>query len=487
MFSSAMRFEKLLEAVPDALVGMDQNGLIQFVNRQTELLFGYNRDQLIGQHIETLVPETLWELYIEHRDLYFADPRTRSSGVDVEVSGRHEDGGEFPINLSMSHIDTGDVLLVITAVRDVTEQQEAVRNASLTTAIVESSDDAIIGVTLDGMITSWNPAAESMYGYSRKEILGRAEGLLVPEARADELSWMLPQLRDGQSVQNLETWRVRKDGTAVPVSVTASPIRDVNGTVIGVSAVHRDVTEQRKALEAARLMASIVEHSDDAIVSVTLEGIVLTWTPAAQRMFGYSSQEIIGKSSEFLMPPDRMEESAALVAEVCVGRLVQNLETVRLRKDGTVFPVSLTASPIRDADGTIVGVSAIARDITAQKESAATAHHLMAIVENSYDGIIALTLDRVITSWNPAAERIYGFSRAEVIGTSADAVTPKDRTREIMTVQDKIRAGRPVERLETFRVRKNGTVFPVSLTVSPMRELGGPVNGTSTIVRDMTE
>ena len=123
MSSKTTRFENLLEAVPDALVGMDQKGVIRFVNRQTESLFGYDRDELIGQPIEMLVPESLWQIYAEHREDYFADPRTRSSGLDLELSGRQRDGTEFPINISLSHIDTGDVLLVITAVRDVTQQE----------------------------------------------------------------------------------------------------------------------------------------------------------------------------------------------------------------------------------------------------------------------------------------------------------------------------------------------------------------------------
>src|ERR1035437_6091036 len=104
-------------------LGMGQKGVVRFVNRQTETLFGYDRDELIGQPIETLVPESLWQIYIQHRRDYFADPRTRSSGLELELSGRHRDGTEFPINISMSSIDTGDVLLVITAARDVTERK----------------------------------------------------------------------------------------------------------------------------------------------------------------------------------------------------------------------------------------------------------------------------------------------------------------------------------------------------------------------------
>src|SRR5450759_2084685 len=203
--SPKTRFENLLEAVPDALVGMDQKGVIRFVNRQTESLFGYDRDQLIGQRIETLVPESLWQIYAEHRDDYFADPRARSTGLDLQLNGRQRDGTAFPIDISLSHIDTGDVLLVITAVREVNQRKQAIKNAQLVEAIVASSDVAIISSTLEGIITSWNPAAEQMYGYSSKEIIGRSGGLLTPRDRAGEPSALLEQVRNGQTVEHFES------------------------------------------------------------------------------------------------------------------------------------------------------------------------------------------------------------------------------------------------------------------------------------------
>jgi PAS domain S-box-containing protein len=364
MTALTTRLERLLQAVPDALVGMDQKGVIRFVNHQTESLFGYDRDQLIGQPIETLVPESLWQIYTEHLQDYFADPRTRSSGLELELSGRHQDGTEFSINISLSTIDTGDVLLAITAVRDVTQQEQAVKNAALIAAIVEYSDDAIIGGSLDGTITSWNLAAEGMYGYSSKEIVGKSGRLLTPDDRADEFKTILAKVKAGEHVEGFETERVRKDGTVFPVSITIAPIRDENDAVVGSSAVHHGLMEQGQALTVAQRLAAIVESSDDAIIGRTLDGIVTSWNPAAERMFGYSSQEIVGKPIDLLSPKDRAGEMVSILAKISAGRPVDNFETVRVRKDATVFPVSLTVSPIRYADGAVVGASVIARDVT---------------------------------------------------------------------------------------------------------------------------
>jgi len=432
----AMRFEKLLEAVPDALVGMDQKGMIRFVNRQTESLFGYDRDQLIGRHIDMLVPETLWQIYAQHRKDYFADPRTRSSGLDLELSGRHHNGGEFPIHVSMSSIDTGDVLLVVAGVGDVATQQRAVGNAGLAEAIVEYSDDAIVGLTIDGTVTSWNPAAARMYGYSPKEVIGRPDRL-IPQERAGELEAVLARIRDGHHVEHAETTLVRKDGTAVPVSITAAPIRDESGTVVGVSTVHRDVSAQRQAFEATRRLASIVEYSQDAIISGSLDGKITSWNPAAERLFGYSSKDVVGKPASLLVPKDRSGEFRAVLGKVNAGDHVKEFETMRVRKDGTVFPISLTVSPTRDADGVIIGTSVIYRDLTAQRLAEQALQHERDLLRATMDSLMdphvlheavrdeaGKIVDFVYVDANPAACAYNGMDYEHLVGARLLDVQP---------------------------------------------------------------
>ena len=367
MSSKTTKFESLLEAVPVALVGMDQAGVIRFVNHQTESLFGYGRDDLVGQPIQTLVPEYLWEVYTEHREEYFADPRSRSMGLDLQLSGRHQDGTELPVNISLSHLDAGDVLLVITAVREVNGHAQALENSKLLAAIVENSNDAIIAKTLEGIVTCWNPAAERMYGYSSEEMLGQSIDQLSPEGRAGEIISILARIKAGQPVEHFETVRVRKDGTVFPVLLTVSPIRDADGAVVGASSITRDVTEARQAYEAAR---SMIESSLDSLVAISPEGLITDANEALVKATGIPRQELIGTTfSDCFTEPAKAEKIYQLVFAVWMA--VDYPLTLRHR-DGTLTEVLYNASVYRDAAGKVLGVFAAARDVTNQNQAQRT-------------------------------------------------------------------------------------------------------------------
>jgi PAS domain S-box-containing protein len=232
-----------------------------------------------------------------------------------------------------------------------------------------------------------------MYGYSSREIIGRSAVLLAPDDRVGEVYDNLAMVSAGLPVERLETIRRRKDGTEFPVSITVAPILDEDGAVVGVSAVHRDVTEQRQAFEVAQRMAAIVEGSNDAIFGRTLDGIITSWNPAAERLYGYSSEEIIGRSVDLLVPDDKIDELNVLLAKINSGLAVERLETVRIRKNGTTFPVSLTISPIHDEHRAIIGASVIGRDISGQREAFEASRTMAATVQLSGEGIIGTTLE----------------------------------------------------------------------------------------------
>jgi PAS domain S-box-containing protein len=235
---------------------------------------------------------------------------------------------------------------------------------SLLSAIVTSSDDAIVSKTLDGIITSWNPAAERMFGYTAAEAIGQSIRLIIPPERQAEEDYVLNRIRHGEKVDHFETVRQAKDGHKLDISLTVSPIRNAAGFVIGASKIARDITA-RKHLEG--LLSGIVSSSYDAIVSKTLDGIITSWNPAAERMFGYTAAEAIGQSIRLIIPPERQAEEDYILDRIRHGEKVEHFETIRQTKDGRRLNISLTVSPIRDGGGLIVGASKIARDITDKK------------------------------------------------------------------------------------------------------------------------
>ena len=234
-------------------------------------------------------------------------------------------------------------------------------------AIVASSDDAIISKDLDGYITSWNGAAERMFGYTAAEAIGEHISLIIPKERQAEQKYVIDRIRAGQSIDHYETVRARKDGSPVQVSLSVSPIRDAGGAVVGASKIARDITVSQRLTREALRLAAIVSSSGDAIVSKDLDGIIQTWNPAAERIFGYTAEEVIGKSITMIIPPDRLPEEAEVLSRVRAGLSVEHFETVRRRKDGTEIDIALTVSPVRTAEGQIIGASKIARDITEQR------------------------------------------------------------------------------------------------------------------------
>jgi PAS domain S-box-containing protein len=266
----------ILEAIPDAVVAVNRQGVIIQVNSQTEAMFSYTRGELVGQSIEILVPERQRGDHHRHREEYHAKPKIRRMGSGLDLYGRKRDGSEFPVEISLSPVSTGNGasgngMVVLSVIRDISdrkrienelrranEELERRKSRELRDSqnrmalIVDSSQDAIIGKTLDGVITHWNKGAEHMYGYTPQEIIGRNISALCPKERVDEISVILAKIRRGERVEYFESVRVAKDGKRLNVSVSISPILDQEGRVVGASSIARNITGQKKVEEQLR-------------------------------------------------------------------------------------------------------------------------------------------------------------------------------------------------------------------------------------------
>jgi len=228
-------------------------------------------------------------------------------------------------------------------------------------AIVEGSDDAIIGKTLDGVITSWNPAAEALFGYPSEEIIGQSCDLLSPKDRIGEIAAILARIRAGEHVDHFETVQVGKNGTPIRVSVSLSPICDENGVIVGVSTITHDVTKETEASDAAR---SMIEASLDSLVAISPAGMITDANQATVNLTGVTREELIGTAfSECFTDPEKANAIYQLVFDQ--GMAVDYPLTMRHR-DGSLTEVLYNASVYRDARGHVLGVFAAARDVTKQ-------------------------------------------------------------------------------------------------------------------------
>jgi PAS domain S-box-containing protein len=361
-----------VEQAADGIVLTDLEGRIRYVNPAFTALTGYTSEEAIGQHTRILKSgrqaestyEALWNTIRSGRVWYGEMVNKRKDGTFY-----HEAMRITPVKDSQ-----GEIMSFIAIKHDVTEQRDAEEVRLLLAAIVESSEDAIVGHTPAGVILTWNRAAETVFGYSAGETIGKdASMLLTPEGLAGQAQRM-ERLLEGLSVSPYEDVCLRKDGRRIQVAVTLCPVRNSAGEVVATSSLIRDITERQRAEQAQAHLAAIVESSDDAIMSSALDGTIVSWNWGAEALYGYSSQEMIGKNASILAPPGLNDEVQRCLANIRKGCTVNPFDTVRQTKDGGRIDISISYSPIRNLAGEVVGASAIASDISRRLRAEGAAH-----------------------------------------------------------------------------------------------------------------
>jgi len=329
-------------------------------------------------------------------------------------------------------------------------------------AIVSSSDDAIIGKTLDGIITDWNRSAEIIFGYRAEEMIGKSIALLLPAGKENEEEEILARVRKGEKVDHFETHRRRKDGTVIDVSVTVSPVWDDNGTLIGASKVARDVTAARAAQASLREreahLQSVLDTVPDAMVVIDTRGIMQSFSTTAERLFGYRASEAVGQNVSILMPqPYRGHHDVYLSRYMAtgerriigVGRLV-----VGQRKDGSTFPMELAVGEMRSGDRRFF--TGFVRDLTERQQTQQRLQDLQSelIFMSRFTalGEMASTLAHELNQPLTAATSFLNGARKFLdSGKPSDIPTARDGIES--AAEQMLRAGQIIKRLREFVAR----------------------------------
>jgi PAS domain S-box-containing protein len=253
---SEERLRAILDTAVEGIITIDEHGVIESFNQAAEKIFGYRAREVIGKNVSVLMPSPHQEAHDSYLANYRRTGHAKIIGIGREVAGRRKYGTLFPMELSVSEVKLADRRLFTGFVRDITERKQAEKALLHYAALVESSDDAIIGKTLEGYVTSWNRGAETVFGYAREEMMGKHISILIPSDRKDEEPEILDKIKRGESIDHYETIRRHKDGRLIDISVTISPIRDAERKITGASKVARDITERK------RLERELLEISD---------------------------------------------------------------------------------------------------------------------------------------------------------------------------------------------------------------------------------
>jgi protein-histidine pros-kinase len=345
-------------------------------------------------------------------------------------------------------------------------------NEALLHNLFEYAPDAIIVVNHHGCITRINTQAETMFGYTREELLDQPLEILLPERfRERHMAHRLNYRTDSRirpMGAGLELFGRRKNGSEFAVDIMLSPLMTADGGL--VIAVVRDITERKRAEQERSQLASIVEFSDDAIIGKTPDGRIISWNQGAERIYGYTADEVKGQSIGLLVPSELPNDLSRMLASIQQGEVIQHYETLQQRKDGRRIHVSLTVSPIKDAAGHTIGISTIARDIT---ERVRSEEKFRGLLESAPDAMVIITEKGEISLINSQTEKLFGYTREELLGQSVEILIP-DRFRaeqdeHWMSYFVDLRSQPKGISLELYGVRQDGSKFPIEISLSPLQ------------------
>jgi PAS domain S-box-containing protein len=462
------RFRQVVESAPNAMVMINQGGLIEMVNAQAERLFGFTRAEMLHQSIEMLVPPRFRGNHPQLRGSFFHQPESRPMGAGRDLFGLKKDGSEFPIEIGLNPIETDEGVMVLSAIVDISSRK---RLEERFRQVVESAPNAMVMINQRGQIEMVNAQAERVFGFARDEMLHQSIEMLVPERFRRNHPGLRnsffghPESRPMGAGRDL--YGLKKDGSEFPIEIGLNPIETDEGTMV-LSAIV-DISSRKRLEERFR---QVVESAPNAMVMINVHGMIEMVNTQAERVFGFGRAEMLGQSIEMLVPERFRRHHPSLR-----GSFFNNPESrpmgagrdlFGLKKDGSEFPIEIGLNPIETDEGTMV-LSAIV-DITSRK---ALEERFRMVVESAPNAMVMIGARGKIEMVNAQAEHVFGFPRAEMLGQSIEMLVPARFRHNHPNLRGAFfqdPASRPMGAgRDLFGLKKDGSEFPVEIGLNPIQ------------------
>lgn len=421
---SRKKYQDLYDFAPVGYLSMDEKGVILNTNLTSAMILNVDRSNLINKAFILFLDNDSRRKF--HKHLKNVSNTGTNQSCELKIT---KNGGEsFEALLETLPVpdEEGNLIEFRTSLSDITERKNAEISVARLAALVKSSDDAIVGMDLDGYILSWNSGAQKIFGYAADEMVGKTIEHLLPPVQVEKMKDILKMVKNGETVKNYETMRIKKNKQEITVSLTVSPIFNNTGEIIGASSIARDISENKKVLNALldsdERFKQVAESADEWIWEVDTDGLYIYSSPVVENILGYRVDEVVGKMHfyDFYLPEtrDKLKKEAFKIFKD--KRKFKNYLNKNLHKNGTEVILETSGVPILDKQGNLTGYRGADNDITIRKQAEEalkkSEKELQDIINHLPDATFAINDEGKIISWNKALEDLVGVKAADIIG-----------------------------------------------------------------------
>ena len=489
---SEIKFKDLLASAPDGMIITNARGEIEMVNKQAEKLFQYPEKELVGEKIEILIPNRFTR-HIDYRENYRYNPRPRYMGIGLELYGLKSTGEEFPVEISLSPIQTSEGILFSSAIRDITERKKIEEEINKLALVAKHTNNAVIITNNKGEIEWVNQAFESLTEYSLSEVLGKKPGHILQGKGTSQITKdnLSNAIKNKQEIK-VEIVNYTKSGKEYWQSLTIQPINGHDSSESKFIGLGIDVTEKitiEKALKnSEKQLKFFVKHTPAAVAMLDKQMDYLVVSDRWYKDYKIESQNIIGKCHYDIFPEiNNMPEWKEHHQRCLKGEVYKKEEDLFIREDGTISWLRYELHPWYNDSNQIGGIIMFTEDITTRKEIENEVFEQAQILKQIVESVVATNLEGFITFWNKGAQELFGYSKEEILGKHIKILYPEDERDLQFELMTNRLSDHKEHNIEVRRQKKSGEIFIGYMSIAPQRDRNDKIVGMIDSIIDITE